>query len=689
VGILADGNWKLDLKGQSNVVKWTNRFAFAVRGLVVGIAVWGMVVGGAGCAGRSGLGGATTRGVDVGGGLRGVRVDGEGGRKGRTAGEVAALERIREEGMDRSQVMDTLDYMTNVIGPRLTGSPQLKRANEWTKGKLEGWGLANARLEQWGPFGRGWSLERFSMQVVSPDTIVLSGYPRAWSPSVNEEGVLEAGVVHVDTGTAGGAGEIDLEKYRGKLAGRVVLIGAVRQLDARFDPLATRVTEEELEKLAGAGLPGRGGGQGGLTNPTPRAAAMAGGVARGEVLPGQARGDTAGERRAAFGDTPAGRALARAAGGTATAPATTRSTTGGAGAGQGAVQRAFNFAVEEGAGLVVTASTRGDGGTLFVQGAMVAGGGAGGARTRPWAEDAKVGVAQVMLGAEDFNRLARMIARGVQPTIRVELKSKFHGEDLYAYNTIAEIPGTDLAGEVVMLGAHIDSWHSSTGTTDNGAGTATMMEAMRILQAAGIKPRRTIRIGLWSGEEQGLFGSAAFVKRHLGAMEGGGVAGGGATTQLGGGGATRPVRKLVKGEGWDRFSVYFNMDNGTGKLRGIYTQGNVAAVGVFGRWLAPVADLGAGTVTLSNTGSTDHVSFDAVGLPGFQFIQDSVEYFSRTWHSNQDSYDRAQVGDLKQAATVIATLAYQAAMSDEKFPRKPLPPGTVVEDGVAAVKVGR
>jgi hypothetical protein len=437
------------------------------------------------------------------------------------------------------------------------------------------------------------------------------------------------------------------------------------------------VTDDELKRLAAAPPPGQGGG-GGVANPTTRAAAGDGGaVASGAVLPGQARGDTASERRAAFAETPTGQALARAA--AATQPgATTRS---GGGGSQQLAQRAFNFAVAEGAAVVVTPSTRGDGGTFFVQGASVPTTQPTGGRARPWAAGTPDVLPQVMVGTEDFNRLARMLARGVKLEVRTELKAQYHTEDTYAYNTVAEIPGTDLADEIVMLGAHIDSWHSSTGTTDNGVGTATMMEAMRILKAAGIKPRRTIRVGLWSGEEQGLYGSTAHVNRHFGVMET--ASGGSAGTA-----STRPGRKLTKRPAYEKFSVYFNMDNGTGRLRGVYAQGNVAAVPVLAEWLKPVADLEARTVTLSNTGSTDHVPFDSAGLPGFQFIQDSVEYFSRTWHSSQDNYDRAQPNDLKQASTVIATMVYQAAMADERFPRKPLPAGTVVEESLPGVVTG-
>lgn len=571
-----------------------------------------------------------------------------------------AVARIREEGLTRSQVMDTLDYLTNVIGPRLTSSPQLHRANLWAKQRLTEWGLSNAHLHAWGPFGRGWSLESFSMQVTSPDTIILNGYPRAWSPGFDEP--LTAEIVHLTA-----ASEAELEAFEGKLEGKIVLIGDIRQVDARFEPLATRLSDAELQRLAAAtGNRPRGG----VTNPAAPAATPATQPtpAPEPPLPGQARADTPGERAAAFADTPAGaalravgRALARGEESPATRPAATRPAPPANAA--RLAQRKLNFAHEQGARLIVTPSTRGDGGTLFVQAAAVVNSDPD-ARSRPWLEGAVV-PPQVMLAVEDFNRLARMLRRGIPLTARVDFRVRFH-EETTNHNVIAEIPGTDLADELVMVGAHIDSWHASTGTTDNAVGVAATMEAVRILKAAGLQPRRTIRIGLWSGEEQGLLGSRAYVSDHFARLEG----------------PANGPRRLITQPDYDRLSVYFNLDNGTGRIRGIYAQGNADAAEHFRQWLLPLHDLAATTVTLSNTGSTDHASFDAVGLPGFQFIQDPVEYFTRTWHSNQDNYDRAQADDLKQAAVVMATFLYRAAMADERLPRKPLPTNvTVVPPG--------
>jgi Zn-dependent M28 family amino/carboxypeptidase len=234
---------------------------------------------------------------------------------------------------------------------------------------------------------------------------------------------------------------------------------------------------------------------------------------------------------------------------------------------------------------------------------------------------------------------------------------QFQDQDLMGYNTIADIPGSDLKDEVVMLGGHMDSWHGGTGATDNAAGVAVAMEAARILQALNLKPRRTIRVALWSGEEQGLLGSRAYVKEHFGEL------------------SAPPQPKLVTKPEYDKFAGYFNLDNGTGKIRGVYLQGNEAVRPLFRQWLAPFRDLGAQTLSISNTGGTDHLAFDAIGLPGFQFIQDEIEYETRTHHSNQDVFDRIQADDMKQAATIMAAFVYQTAMRDEKLPRKPAPRG--------------
>ncbi|HEX4796818.1 MAG TPA: M20/M25/M40 family metallo-hydrolase [Humisphaera sp.] len=534
--------------------------------------------------------------------------------------------RIRDEGLNHSQVMATLSYLTDVIGPRLTGSPNLHRANEWTRDKLTSWGLENAHLEAWGPFGRGWSVKRFSMQVIEPQSITLISYPKAWSPGFDKP--LEGEVVYVNANS-----EADLEKYAGKVKGAIVLMGAPRPVRAHFDAPGVRMTDSDLLVYAD--------NNGATIAPA--------------VQPTRGRGE-----------------LIQPARGPATQPGARGQFGGGLQAG-----RLLGFLAKEGAAVVVNASPNGDGGTIFVQSAAVPGpaGPRGNAGPRVWAPDAPAIPPQIVMAAEDYNRLVRMIEAGEKLKVSVDLQVQFSDADLNAYNTIAEIPGTDLKDELVMLGGHMDSWHSGTGATDNGAGVAVAMEAVRILEAQHIKPRRTIRIALWTGEEEGMLGSAAYMKQHFGSFpETGGNRGGGGrgrgTTQP----TTRPAAQLIKGPEYDKFSAYFNLDNGTGRIRGVFLQNNEAVRPLFRRWLTPFRDMGATTLSLANTGSTDHVSFDDIGLPGFQFIQDPVEYMTRTHHSNEDVFDRIQEDDVKQASVIMAGFIYQAAMADEKVPRKPLAP---------------
>ncbi len=340
------------------------------------------------------------------------------------------------------------------------------------------------------------------------------------------------------------------------------------------------------------------------------------------------------------------------------------------------------FLADEGAALLVDCSEKGEGGTLFVQGASIPG--AGGfpvpgqaqpaRRVSVWDKDAPKIPPQIVIAREQYNRLVRMIEQGEKIRMVVDIAAQFHDDDMMAYNTIAEIPGSDLKDEVVMLGGHLDSWHSGTGATDNAAGVATTMEAVRILKALDLKPRRTIRIGLWTGEEQGLMGSRAFVRQHFGRSPNNpmaamfGVPETSAERKEADNG--KPAASESKAE-YVKFSGYFNLDNGTGKIRGVYMQGNEAVRPIFRKWLQPFRETGATTLTLNNTGGTDHQSFDGIGLPGFQFIQDEIHYSTRTHHSNQDVYDHILADDLKQAAVIMASFVYNTAMRDEKLPRKP------------------
>lgn len=515
------------------------------------------------------------------------------------------IEKIKKEGIDNSQVMSLLSYMVDVIGGRLTNSPNMKRANEWTRDTMATWGMQNAKLEAWGPFGRGWSLKEFSAQVVSPQGFPVIAFPKAWSPST--KGLVTGDVVQLTIKE-----DADFAKYKGKLKGAIVLVGNSRETKADFDGFGHRYTDSELLAMANSPNPAlsprRGGG---LGNATPEQIQS---ILNARTLS----------------------------------------------------IKSLNFLIDEGAAVMVDNSSKGSGGTVFVSGASVAGDppktiqdvfGGGGLNSYDKAAEAKM-IPQMTLATEDYNRLLRMIAQNEKPKMSVNIKAQYHDEDLMGYNTVAEIPGTDpaLKDEIVMMGGHLDSWHASGGATDNASGCAVAMEAARIIIASGLKPRRTIRVGLWSGEEQGLHGSREYVKQQFGEMQGG--------TRFGGGGT------LVKKDKYENLSVYFNMDNGTGQFRGVYMQSNPFVEPIFKAWLQPFAGWGASTVTLQNTGGTDHLSFDAIGLPGFQFIQDPIEYSPRTHHSNQDNYDRLQVQDLKRNATIMAAFVYQAAMMDEKIPRK-------------------
>ena len=508
-----------------------------------------------------------------------------------------AIDKIRDEGMNRSQYMRTLSYLTDNIGGRLTGSPGMKQANEWTRDKMKEWGMQNARLESWGPFGRGWALRKFTAVVNDPQYVPVIAFPNAWSPST--KGAVTSEVVVLE-----GNSEAELAKYQGQLAGKIVFLSGVRPLAALDKALSKRYSDEELAKMAEAPMPGESDGSG-----LPPAAVIK------QFVDGFNKN----------------------------------------------VEKT-KFLQKEGAAVVVYSSGEGSGGTLFVQGANVA---------HPMPTEIKSisdivespafqphnkkyesnMLPQLTMATEDYNRIVRMVRNGAKPQMTVDIDAQYFDSDPMQYNTIAEIPGTDpvLKDEVVMLGAHLDSWHSSTGATDNGAGSAAVMEAARIIVASGLKPKRTIRVALWSGEEQGLLGSTAYVKQHFGEMKNG---------------------ALVKGPDYDKLSGYFNLDNGTGKIRGVYLQGNANIKPLFESWLSPFGDLGAKTLTLSNTGGTDHLPFAGIGLPGFQFIQDEVEYGSRTHHSNQDNFDRIQAEDMKQASTIIAAFAYQAAMMDAKLPRR-------------------
>ncbi|KUG09594.1 M28 family metallopeptidase [Solirubrum puertoriconensis] len=483
----------------------------------------------------------------------------------------AMIAKIKDEGLNRSQVMKTAFYLTDVSGPRLAGSEGLKRAHEWTQKQMAQWGLVNSKIDPWGTFGRGWDIEKSYVAMTAPYYHNMIGAPKAWTPGTN--GAIKKQIVLVKATT-----EADLDKYKGQLRDKIVLTEVASEPKTTFAADAKRYTDEELLKMA----------------------------APAEARPARQGNDDA---MAAY--------RARLALRTKMA----------------------ELFMQEGAAAVL--STRGGShGTFFTSNGA------------PYAADAKPVLPEIEMAPEDQLRLIRLVEAGIPVEVEMDTKTKFQTQDLRGYNVIAEIPGTDkkLKNEVVMLGAHIDSWHAATGATDNAAGCAVMMEAVRILKAVDAKPRRTIRIALWGEEEQGLHGSRNYVKNNFGDP---------ATMKL------LPAHEKLAG--------YFNLDNGSGKIRGIYAQGNEGVQPIFTEWLKPFADMGATTVTPRNTGGTDHLAFDAVGLPGFQFIQDGLDYNTRTHHTNQDTYERLQADDLKQASVIVASFVYNAAMRDQKLPRKALP----------------
>lgn len=490
--------------------------------------------------------------------------------------DLAAINRIKAEGFERSQVMEIASWLTDVYGPRLTGSPNIKTAGDWAVKKLTEWGLVNATLEPWGEFGRGWTNDFTSVHMVEPSRAPLIAYPAAWTPGTN--GPVTAEVVRVQIDTVA-----DFARYRGQLRGKFVMLTGARELEQRYEPDARRYTDAQLDTMAAARpQPPRGGG------------------------PGRAGGRGGGR--------------------------------GGRGGGPSLAQQRTEFLMNEGIAGIISAG-RGDMGTVFV--------GGGGSRD----PSNPTRTPTIVLAAEHYNRIARILEKNIPVKLEVNVRNTFYDQDLTAWNVVAEIPGTDpqLKDELVMLGAHFDSWHGGTGATDNASGSAIMMEAVRILKATGLPLRRTVRIALWTGEENGLLGSRAYVAKHFGGPD-----------------------AEARMPAYDKFSGYFNVDNGTGKIRGVYLQGNEAVAPIFREWMKPFESLGMRTVTIRNTGGTDHLSFDRVGLPGWQFIQDDVEYDTRTHHSNMDVYDRLVADDMRHNAVVVAAFVYLAANRDAKLPRKPL-----------------
>jgi carboxypeptidase Q len=523
--------------------------------------------------------------AEFGGGGRGGG-GGGGGRAGRGAGG--------------SQIMETMYYLSERYGPRLTNSPQFRAAGDWAVSQLKEWGLSNVHLESWetkttgagrgGAAGRGgpssipsWEMKGYTGAMVDPTFMPIIGYPQAWSGGTNGTITGEAIQAIVQT-------PADMEKYKGKLKGKIVLLAQTPgPIDLPFPttPLATRYTDEQLAALVPEIIPGGNaggrGGRGGRGN----AAALA------TMTP---------EERAAF------------------------------------TEKQRTFWQDEGVLMTISANARGESGTVFASNGS------------PRTGDPTKNMPSVAITAEHYNRIVRLLEHDVPVKLSFDIKVAFDTTKTTAFNVIAEIPGTTKPNELVMVGGHFDSWHMGTGATDNGAGAAVAMEVMRILKSLNLKMDRTVRMGLWTGEEEGELGSTAYVKEHF---------------------ADRATMKTTSEH--DGFAGYFNIDNGTGRIRGIYLQGNEMVRPIFEQWFAALKDITPGVITIRNTGGTDHQSFDAVGLPGFQYIQDEMDYDTRTHHSNMDTYDRIQQQDMEQMAVVEAAFVYNAATRPEKLPRKELP----------------
>ena len=515
--------------------------------------------------------------------------------------------RIREEGLQHSHIMEYASALADGIGPRLTGSPNLAKANAWTRDQLTAMGCVNAHLDDWGEFGMGWQQLNTWVRMTSPDTAIFNAQATPWSPATNNGagGPVSGPAIWVNIQS-----EKDFDQYKGKLAGKIVFLGEMREVPVPDKPFFSRYTDKELEDLANdACIGGRGPGS---ADPQARMRAYMQRMALADKIP--------------------------------------------------------QFLADEKALAVIRPSrdslNGGGTGIIFDDNGASLG-------RRPYTREGAVKIPVIVAQIESWGRVYRLLQAHVAVTIEADVETKFTGDHEHGFDTIAEIPGTDpaLKEQVVMVGGHLDSWIAGTGATDNGAGTVVAMEVMRILKALDVHPRRTIRIALWTGEEQGLFGSVGYAKEHFGSAP--------ETTDPeqrklpsfmrvpGGPLELKPEQKLISG--------YFNIDNGTGKVRGIYLQQNLAVGPIFEQWMAPLKDLGATTITSQNTGGTDHLSFDAVGIPGFQFIQDDMDYETRTHHSNMDTYERLQAADLKQAATVEAIFVYNTAMRDQMLPRKPLP----------------
>jgi carboxypeptidase Q len=490
--------------------------------------------------------------------------------------DLTTIHRIKAEALENSKVMEHVFYLTDVNGPRLTNSPGLKSAGEWVMKRLQEYGLADVHEEAWGPFGRGWNYTHFAGHMIAPVYAPLIGFPLAWSPGT--EGAVQAEAIYAPL-----ENDADLEKFKGKLRGKIVLSMKSRELAMPVEPAGRRLTDADLsQNIEPSRLPD-------LFRPIGPA-----------ETPEQ-------QKRTAFRN------------------------------------KVNQFLKDEGALVVLQSGNVGDAGTVFGQ--------AGGSR------DPKdpVPPPMVVVTPEHYNRIVRLLDHNIPVKLEFDIQAQF-SEPADSFNVIGEIPGGRKKDEVVMLGAHLDSWHGGTGATDNGTGTAVAIETVRILKALNLKMDRTVRVALWGGEEQGLLGSKAYVAKHFADRE-----------------TMQPKPEYFK------LSAYYNDDTGTGRFRAITAPGNDEVKPIFEEWLKPFRDLGlttvAGITAEANRrpNATDHTSFAFVGLPGFNFLQDPMDYNTRTHHSNMDLYDRVQPGDMMQCAAIMAAFVYNTAMREQMMPRVPMP----------------
>jgi hypothetical protein len=537
----------------------------------------------------------------------------------------ADVNKIKAEGMQRSQVMELSSWLSDVYAPRLMGSPMYTKAADWAIAKMTEWGLVNVKAEPWvnrNGFDRGWTNDKYYMAVVSPDPFPIPGTPTAWTPGTN-------GLVRGEAMLVTAITPEDLAAYKGKLKGKWVLTQAIPDVPAYWTVISKRYTLDELAAMElnpapglefGITPSGQRGGAPVVAAPTPPAPqAKPAAPSAGLPVAAQPPAAPAAGQRGGFGAASARNEFFRAEGVLGTLSTTPR-----------------------GHGIYVIGGNR--------------------------ASDPATTVPAVVIPAEQYGRIGRILAKKIPVTIEADIKNTYYPNP-QVFNVVGELPGTDKADELVMLGGHLDCWHAATGAADNGAGVTTMMEAMRILKATGVKLRRTVRIGLWGGEEQGLIGSREYVAAHFASRQAPAAGAPPAVAGQRGGGPQGPLE--FKPE-YEKLSAYYNIDNGTGAIRGIYLQGNDAAGPIFREWIGPLRSMGMTTVTIRNTGGTDHQSFDSVGLPGFQFIQDETEYNAIIHHTNLDTYERLQPNDMMKDATIAAVFAYLTANREEKIPRKPL-----------------